>query len=106
MTTRPLATEPLIGRPELSAANTRPINPWAVSAFVLSLFAWQGFVIAFISASLARIALKQIKERGEGGRPMAQFARALGILFMIVMLTGGDYPAWPAHISHYPLWPR
>jgi hypothetical protein len=106
MTTQPMTTQPMTTDGNVSAANTRPINPWAVSAFVLSLFAWQGFVIALIAATLARIALKQIKQRGEGGRPMAQFARAFAILLMIVMLTIGDYPDWFTYVSHYPLWPR
>jgi hypothetical protein len=75
-------------------APTRPTNPWAVSAFVLSLIGWCGLPIPIISGALAFVALHQIERRGEGGRAIAQFARAFAILLTVAILLRGGHTGW------------
>jgi hypothetical protein len=72
----------------------RPINPWAVAAFVLSLISWCGLPIPIISGVLASVALRDIKQRGESGRAMAQFARALAILLTVGIVARGGHTDW------------
>ena len=76
------------------AVNTRPTNPWAVAAFVLSLFGWCGLPIPIISGVLAFIALHQIEQRGEGGRAIAQFATAFAIPATAAIVLRGGHTGW------------
>jgi hypothetical protein len=73
---------------------TRQTNPWAVAAFVLSLFGWCGLPIPIISGMLAFVALHQIEQRGEGGRAIAQFARAFAILVTAAIVLRGGHTGW------------
>jgi hypothetical protein len=74
--------------------STRQTNPWAVAAFVLSLFGWCGLPIPIISGMLAFVALHQIEQRGEGGRAIAQFARAFAILVTAAIVLRGGHTGW------------
>ncbi len=76
------------------AMPARPVNPWAISAFVLSLVSWRGLPIPIMSGILAFIALREIEPRGESGRAMAQFARAFAILVTTAILLRGGHPDW------------
>jgi uncharacterized Tic20 family protein len=69
----------------VSAVSARPTNPWAIAAFVLSLFGWVGIVTSIISGILAVAALRDIARRDEGGRALAQFALALATLLTVVV---------------------
>jgi hypothetical protein len=83
----------------VSAVAARPTNPWAIAAFVLSLFGWLGVLIPIISGILAFAALRDIEHRGEGGRTLAQFARALAVIFAVVMLLRWAHIDWTT-IAH------
>jgi hypothetical protein len=80
----------------VTAIPVRTTNSWAVAAFVLSLFAWQGLVIAITSLIFAIIALDEINQRREGGRAIAQFARAFAILMIITLTVCAGSPVWMA----------
>jgi hypothetical protein len=84
----------MTSEPTTRAVSARPTNPWAVAAFVLSLFGWYALPIPIMSAIFAFVALRQIKQRGEGGRGMAQFARAFAILLTAVILLRGGHTDW------------
>jgi hypothetical protein len=86
----------MTNQPTASAIPARQTNSWAVAAFVLSMFACQGLFIAITSLVLASIALDEINRRGEGGRAIAQFARAFAILMIIVMVVCGGPSVWMA----------
>jgi hypothetical protein len=73
-----------------------PKNPWAVAAFALSLVSWIGFPIPIISIGLACIGLREMKQRGESGRAMAQFARAFAILVTVAIALRGGHTDWLA----------
>ena len=70
----------MTSQPTTLAVPARPTNVWAVAAFVLSLFGWYALPISIMSGIFAFVALRQIQQRNEGGRALAQFARALAIL--------------------------
>ncbi|MEE3750312.1 DUF4190 domain-containing protein [Mycobacterium intracellulare] len=80
--------------PMAHTASERPINPWAVAAFVLSLVSWIGFPTPVISIGLACIALREMEQRGESGRAMAQFARAFAILVSVAIALRGGHTDW------------
>ena len=76
------------------AVSARPMNPWAVSSFVLSLVGWCGLPIPIMSGMLAFIALREMEQREGGGRAMAQFARAFAILMTSAILLRGGHTDW------------
>jgi uncharacterized Tic20 family protein len=79
-------------QPAASAATpSHMTNPWAISAFILSLFGWLGVTTSIVSGILAYAALRDIKHRGEGGRALAQCALALAALLTIVVLLRGAH---------------
>lgn len=80
--------------PMAHTASERPINPWAVAAFVLSLVSWIGLPTPVISVGLACIALREMEQRGESGRAMAQFARAFAILVSVAIALRGGHTDW------------
>jgi len=80
--------------PSELAVSTGPINPWAISAFLLSLISWCGMPIPILSGILASIALRDMQERGESGRAMAQFARAFAILVTVAIVARGGHTDW------------
>jgi energy-converting hydrogenase Eha subunit A len=82
--------------PMVNSAPERPKNPWAVSAFTLSLVSWIGFPIPIISMGLAWIALREMEQRGESGRAMAQFARAFAILVTVAIALRSGHTDWLA----------
>lgn len=84
----------MICQPTEFAVTARPVNPWAVASFVLSLVSWCGLPIPIISGVLAFVALREMDQRGESGRAMAQFARALSILVTAAILVRGGHTNW------------
>ncbi|OBH04027.1 DUF4190 domain-containing protein [Mycobacterium sp. E1747] len=80
--------------PTRLAAPARPINPWAIAAFALSLVSWCGLPIPILSGLLAFVALRDMEQRGEGGRAMAQFARAFAILVTVAIAVRGGHNDW------------
>lgn len=80
--------------PNQLAAPARPINPWAIAAFALSLVSWCGMPIPILSGGLAFVALHDMEQRGEGGRAMAQFARAFAILVTAAIAVRGGHNDW------------
>jgi hypothetical protein len=84
----------MTNQPTVGAVPARPTNPWAVAAFVLSLFGWIGLPIPIMSGILAFVALRDIEQRGEAGRALAQFARAFAILLTLVMVLHAGHPGW------------
>ena len=86
----------MICQPTELTVTARPVNPWAVASFVLSLVSWCGLPIPIISGALAFVALREMEQRGESGRAMAQFARALSILVTAAILVRGCHTNWLA----------
>lgn len=84
----------ILDLPMAYTTSGRPKNPWAVAAFVLSLVSWIGFPIPVISIGLACIALREMEQRGESGRAMAQFARAFAILASVAIAVRGGHTDW------------
>ncbi|HTX97057.1 MAG TPA: hypothetical protein VME67_20760 [Mycobacterium sp.] len=50
--------------------------------------------IPILSGILASIALRDMQERGESGRAMAQFARAFAILVTVAIVARGGHTDW------------
>ncbi|OBI44491.1 DUF4190 domain-containing protein [Mycobacterium colombiense] len=86
----------ILNPPMVYSTSTRPKNPWAVAAFVLSLVSWIGFPIPIISIGLACLGLREMEQRGESGRALAQFARAFAILVTIAIAVRGGHTDWLA----------
>lgn len=84
----------IICLPTQPAAPARPVNPWAIASFALSLVSWCGLPIPVLSGVLASVALRDMQRRGEGGRAMAQFARAFAILLTAALVVRGGHPDW------------
>jgi hypothetical protein len=84
----------ILDLPMAYTVSERPKNPWAVSAFALSLVSWIGFPIPVISIVLACIALREMDQRGESGRGIAQFARAFAILVTVAIALRGGHTDW------------
>ncbi len=84
----------MIHQATVCAAPARPTNPWAVAAFALSLVSWCGLPIPIVSGLLASVALREIGQRGEGGRAIAQFARAFAILVTAAIVVRGGHTDW------------
>lgn len=80
--------------PTRLAPPARPTNPWAIAAFALSLVSWCGLPIPILSGVLAFVALRDMDRRGERGRAMAQFARALAILLTVAIAVRGGHNDW------------
>ncbi|OJZ68014.1 hypothetical protein BRW65_25620 [Mycobacterium paraffinicum] len=80
--------------PTQLAVPARPTNPWAIAAFALSLVSWCGLPIPILSGVLAFVALRDMEQRGEGGRAMAQFARAFAILVTVAIAVRGGHNDW------------
>ncbi len=80
----------MANQPTAHAVPARPANPWAVAAFALSLVSWCGLPIPSMSGVLASVALREIEQRGESGRAMAQFA----ILVTTAILLRGGHTGW------------
>jgi hypothetical protein len=84
----------IICQPTRLATPARPMNPWAIAAFALSLVSWCGLPIPILSGALASVALRDMEQRDEGGRAIAQFARAFAILVTTVIVVGGGHNDW------------
>ncbi|OBC02242.1 DUF4190 domain-containing protein [Mycobacterium sp. 852002-40037_SCH5390672] len=84
----------ILDLPMVYRVSEHPKNPWAVAAFALSLVSWIGFPIPIISFGLACIALREMDQRGESGRAMAQFARAFAILVTVAIALRGGHTDW------------
>ncbi|OBG62519.1 MULTISPECIES: DUF4190 domain-containing protein [unclassified Mycobacterium] len=84
----------IICPPTRLAAPARPVNPWAITAFALSLISWCGLPIPILSGVLACVALRDMERRGEAGRAMAQFARAFAILVTVAIAVRGGHNDW------------
>jgi hypothetical protein len=84
----------ILDPPIACGMSTNPINPWAAAAFVLSLVSWVGFPVPVISIGLATIALREMDQRGESGRAIAQFARAFAVLVSVAILLRGGHNHW------------
>lgn len=84
----------ILDLPMVYSVSERPKNPWAVAAFALSLVSWIGFPIPIISIGLACIGLREMKQRGESGRALAQFARAFAILVTVAIAVRGGHTDW------------
>lgn len=84
----------IICLPNQLAAPARPMNPWAIASFALSLVSWCGLPIPVLSGVLASVALRDMERRGEGGRAMAQFARAFAILVTAALAVRGGHHDW------------
>lgn len=84
----------MTNQPTMRAVPARPTKPWAVAAFIFSLFGWLGLPIPIMSGILAFVALRQIEQRGEGGRAIAQFARAFAIPLTGVILLRAGHTDW------------
>lgn len=52
--------------------------------------------IPILSGVLASVALRDMEQRGEGGRAMAQFARAFAILVTAAIVVRGGHDDWLA----------
>ena len=78
----------------LAAPARPPVNPWAMAAFALSVVSWCGLPIPILSGVLASVALRDMEQRGEGGRAMAQFARAFAILVTLAIVVRGGHNDW------------
>ncbi len=89
----------MTNQPNVGAVPARPTNPWAVAAFVLSLFGWIGLPVPIISGILAFVALREIEQHREGGRALAQFARAFAVLLTLVILLHGRHAGWMANAN-------
>lgn len=74
----------------------RPQNPWALAAFALSLVSWIGLPIPIISIGLACVGLREMEQRGESGRALAQFARAFSALVTVAIALRGGHTDWLA----------
>ncbi|HEX5255107.1 MAG TPA: DUF4190 domain-containing protein [Mycobacterium sp.] len=86
----------ILDLPMVHSVSERPKNPWAVAAFALSVVSWIGFPIPIISIALACIGLREMDQRGESGRAMAQFARAFAILVTVAIALRGGHTDWLA----------
>ena len=86
----------ILDLPMVYRMSERPKNPWAAAAFALSLVSWIGFPIPIISIGLACIGLREMEQRGESGRAMAQFARAFAILVTVAIALRGGHTDWLA----------
>ncbi|OSC21687.1 hypothetical protein B8W69_27975 [Mycobacterium vulneris] len=84
----------ILDPPMVYTTSTRPKNPWAVAAFALSLVSWIGFPIPVISIGLACLGLREMEQRGESGRALAQFARAFAILVTVAIAVRGGHTDW------------
>jgi hypothetical protein len=79
---------------QVAAPASPPVNPWAMAAFALSVVSWCGLPIPILSGVLASVALRDMELRGEGGRAMAQFARAFAILVTLAIVVRGGHNDW------------
>lgn len=84
----------ILDLPMAYSVSERPKNPWAVAAFALSLVSWVGFPIPVISIGLACQGLREMEQRGESGRALAQFARASAILVTAAIAVRGGHTDW------------
>jgi hypothetical protein len=84
----------ILDLPMVHSVSERPMNPWAVAAFALSLVSWIGIPIPIISIGLACIGLREMEQRGESGRAIAQFARAFAILVTVAIALRGGHTDW------------
>ena len=84
----------ILDLPMVHSESERPMNPWAVAAFALSLVSWIGIPIPIISIGLACIGLREMEQRGESGRAIAQFARAFAILVTVAIALRGGHTDW------------
>ncbi|BBZ74398.1 DUF4190 domain-containing protein [Mycobacterium paraseoulense] len=84
----------IICQPSQLAAPARPVNPWAIAAFALSLVSWCGLPIPILSGALASVALRDMEQRGEGARAMAQSASAFAILVIAAIVVRGGHNDW------------
>lgn len=84
----------ILDLPMTYSVSERPKNPWAVAAFALSLVSWIGFPIPIISIGLACLGLREMEQRGESGRALAQFARAFAILVTVAIVVRGGHTDW------------
>lgn len=88
----------ILDLPMAYTTSGRPKNPWAVAAFVLSLVSWVGFPVPVISIGLACLALREMEQRDESGRAMAQFARTFAILVSAAIAVRGGHTDWLAMV--------
>ncbi|OBJ13038.1 DUF4190 domain-containing protein [Mycobacterium colombiense] len=84
----------ILDLPMVYNVSERPKNPWAVAAFALSLVSWIGFPIPIISIGLACLGLREMEQRGESGRALAQFARAFAILVTVAIAVRCGHTDW------------
>lgn len=84
----------ILDLPMVYSVSERPKNPWAVAAFALSLVSWIGLPIPIISIGLACIGLREMDQRGESGRALAQFARAFASLVTVAIALRDGHTDW------------